>query len=215
MDRNRVVTITELNLWTALTQADGFRRSENPLFQQGLSLLVLVRLLLLLLLLGAMNRLAVEEFEWSIVPLSVVLPRLCMCFCRQLLPRALGSDMESNCAASHYCLIGSTYAEGSCSSNVPFYDMCNTQLRVGLLSFLLHVLSVGILLEGYTLRTAWLRGLLLRFLRRILWFFLWMYPLHLGLRAFIVASILLVVRWSLLLNVLSVVPSCGCSLAVS
>jgi len=36
MDRNRVVTITELNLWTALTQADGFRRSENPLFLQGL-----------------------------------------------------------------------------------------------------------------------------------------------------------------------------------
>ncbi len=33
MDQNRVVTITELNLWTALTQADGFRRSENPLFQ--------------------------------------------------------------------------------------------------------------------------------------------------------------------------------------
>ncbi len=36
MDRNRVVTITELNLWTALTQADGFRHSENPLFLQGL-----------------------------------------------------------------------------------------------------------------------------------------------------------------------------------
>jgi len=34
MDRNRVVTITELNLWIALTQADGFRRSENPPFQQ-------------------------------------------------------------------------------------------------------------------------------------------------------------------------------------
>ncbi len=41
MDQNRVVTITELNLWTALTQADGFRRSENPLFQQGLLSLVL------------------------------------------------------------------------------------------------------------------------------------------------------------------------------
>ncbi len=35
MDRNHIVTITELNLWTALTQADGFRRSENPLFLQG------------------------------------------------------------------------------------------------------------------------------------------------------------------------------------
>ncbi len=33
MDQNHVVTITELNLWTALTQANGFRRSENPLFQ--------------------------------------------------------------------------------------------------------------------------------------------------------------------------------------
>ncbi len=32
MDRNRVVTITELNLWTALTQADGFRHVENPPF---------------------------------------------------------------------------------------------------------------------------------------------------------------------------------------
>ncbi len=36
MDRNCIVTITELNLWTALTQADGFRHSENPLFLQGL-----------------------------------------------------------------------------------------------------------------------------------------------------------------------------------
>ncbi len=62
MDRNRVVTITELNLWTALTQADGFRCSENPLFRQGLSLLVLVRLPLPWLLLRAMSRLAVGEF---------------------------------------------------------------------------------------------------------------------------------------------------------
>ncbi len=62
MDRNRVVTITELNLWTALTQADGFRHSENPLVQQGPSLLVLVHLLLPWRLLGAMNRLAVVEF---------------------------------------------------------------------------------------------------------------------------------------------------------
>ncbi len=55
MDRNRVVTITELNLWTALTQADGFRRSENPLFRRDPSLLVLVCLLLPMRLLGAMN----------------------------------------------------------------------------------------------------------------------------------------------------------------
>src|SRR6266704_5502534 len=46
MDRNCVVTITELNLWTALTQADGFRRSENPLFRRGASLLVLACFLL-------------------------------------------------------------------------------------------------------------------------------------------------------------------------
>ncbi len=37
MDWNHVVTITELNLWTALTQADGFRHSENPLFLQDLA----------------------------------------------------------------------------------------------------------------------------------------------------------------------------------
>ncbi len=37
MDQNRIVTITELNLWTALTQADGFRHFENPLFLQGLT----------------------------------------------------------------------------------------------------------------------------------------------------------------------------------
>src|SRR6266571_4950330 len=44
IDRNRVVTITELNLWTALTQADGFRRFENPPFPQGLKGPILVRL---------------------------------------------------------------------------------------------------------------------------------------------------------------------------
>src|SRR6266702_3286071 len=76
MDWNRIVTITELNLWTALTQANGFRRSENPLFQQDPSSPVLVRLLLLLLLRGAMNWLVVEGFEWLIVPLLVVLLRL-------------------------------------------------------------------------------------------------------------------------------------------
>ena len=37
IDQNCIVTITELNLWTALTQADGFRHSENPPFLQGLS----------------------------------------------------------------------------------------------------------------------------------------------------------------------------------
>ena len=168
MDQNRVVTITELNLWIALTQADGFRHFENPLFQQGLSSPILVRLLLLSPLLGAMNRLVVEEFEWLIVPLLVVLLRLRTYFCRQLLPRILGLDMESNCIASRCCLADSTYAEGSCDSDVPFCGMCSTQLRVGLLSFLLRVLFVGILLEGYTLRVAWLRDSFLRFLQRVL-----------------------------------------------
>src|SRR6266702_3228775 len=31
IDWNCIVTITELNLWTTLTQANGFRHSENPL----------------------------------------------------------------------------------------------------------------------------------------------------------------------------------------
>ncbi len=84
IDQNRVVTITELNLWTALTQADGFRHSENPLFQQGLSLLVLVHLLLPWPFLGATSRLVVGEFECLLVLLPVVLHRIC--FCRRLLP---------------------------------------------------------------------------------------------------------------------------------
>src|SRR6266702_3253501 len=163
MDRNCLVTITELNLWTALTQADGFRRSEYPLFQRGLSSLVLVRLLLLLLSLGAMNRPAVVGFEWLMVPLLVVLLRLHMCSCRRLLLCVLDLDVGSSYIASHY-LIGSTYAEGSCDSDVPFYDTCSTQLRVGLLSFLPRVLFAGILLEEYTLREAWLWDLFLHFL---------------------------------------------------
>ena len=87
MDRNRVVTITELNLWTALTQADGFRHSENPLFRQGPSSPVLVCLLLLMLLLGAMNWLVVVEFEYLIVQLKVVLHHRRSC--RPLWPRVL------------------------------------------------------------------------------------------------------------------------------
>src|SRR6266702_3290562 len=156
MDRNRVVTITELNLWIALTQADGFRCSENPLSQRGLSSPVLVRLLLPLLLLGAMNRLVVVGFEWSIVLLLVVLLRLHTCFCRQLLLCVLDLDVGSSCVASHYYLIGSMYAEGSCDLDVPFYDMCNTQLCVGLSLFLLRILFASILLEEYTLCRAWL-----------------------------------------------------------
>ncbi len=73
MDRNRVVTITELNLWTTLTQADGFRHFENPLFPRGPSLLILVRLLLPTRLLGATNQLVVVKFEYLIVQSKVVL----------------------------------------------------------------------------------------------------------------------------------------------
>ncbi len=101
IDRNRVVTITELNLWTALTQADGFRRSENPLSLRGPSLPVLVRLLLLLLPPAAMNQLVAVGFEWLIVPQLVVRRRLRMCFCHPRLLLVLGLDVESNYAAFH------------------------------------------------------------------------------------------------------------------
>src|SRR6266702_4895304 len=63
IDLNHVVTITELNLWTALTQANGFRCSENPLFQQDPSSPVLVHLLLWMLLHEAMYWLVVVGFE--------------------------------------------------------------------------------------------------------------------------------------------------------
>ncbi len=113
MDQNRVVTITELNLWTALTQADGFRCSENPLFRRGLSLLVLVRLLPPLLRLGAMSRLVVAEFEWLIVLLLAVLLHLHTCFGHPLLLRVLDLDVESSCIV-FLQWVGSTYAGGSC-----------------------------------------------------------------------------------------------------
>ncbi len=85
IDQNRIVTITELNLWTALTQADGFRCSENPLFRRGPALLVLIHLPLLWLLLGAMCPPVVGVFGCLIAPLLVV--RLRKRFCHQpLLP---------------------------------------------------------------------------------------------------------------------------------
>jgi len=146
IDWNRVVTITESNLWTALTQADGFRRSENPLFLRGLSLLILARLLLLLLLPVAMNQLVAAGSEWLIALRLVVPLRLRMRSCRPLLLLVLDLDVGSNCAAFRCCLVGSTCAGGSCDSDVPFCDMCNTQLRVSLSSFLLLVLFAYILL---------------------------------------------------------------------
>ncbi len=132
MDRNHVVTITELNLWTALTQADGFRCSENPLFRRGLSSLILVHLLLWWLLLRATCQLAAAVFEC----LSVLLlfPRRKR-FCHQPQLRVLGFDTESSFIDC--CLVCSIYAGGSCDSNVPFCDKCSTQLRTDLFVVLL------------------------------------------------------------------------------
>src|SRR6266702_6000425 len=73
IDRNRVVTITELNLWTALTQADGFRRFENPPFQQDPLGPSLVHLLQPWLCLGAMYRLVAVGFGCLTVPPLLVL----------------------------------------------------------------------------------------------------------------------------------------------
>src|SRR6266702_5600813 len=153
IDRNRVVTITELNLWTALTQADGFRRLENPLFQRDPSLLVLVHLLLLMRLPRARSWPVVVGFEYLVVQPKVV-PRH-RHFGRPLQPRVLDWDANSSCVIRWVC---STYAEGSCDSGVPFCDRCNTQLRVGLLSFLLLVLFAYILLGECILLEAWVQG---------------------------------------------------------
>src|SRR6266702_7568771 len=146
IDRNRVVTITELNLWTALTQADGFRRFENPLFLRGLSLPVLARLLLPLPLPATMNQLVAAGSEWLIALRLVVLLHPRIRFCRPLLLLVLDSDVGSNFAASLCCLVDSTYAGGSCDSDAPFYDTCNTQLRVSPSSFPLLALFACILL---------------------------------------------------------------------
>src|SRR6266702_2436511 len=154
MDRNRVVTITELNLWTALTQADGFRRVENPLFLQGLLSPVLVRLPLPLLPLEAMNRLVAVGFEYLIAQLRVVLRHIY--FCHLLLPHVLDWDVESNFVIHVAC---STCAGGNCDLDVTFCGMCNTQLRGYLSSFLLLVSVACIPLVGCTFLGAWLRGL--------------------------------------------------------
>src|SRR6266702_1364625 len=131
IDRNRVVTITELNLWTALTQADGFRRFENPPFQQGLEGPVLARHFLRKLFPLAMYRLVVAMFAYE----RQLLHQLR--FCRRRLLLVLGLSAGPN---SIGCLVGhSTYVGDSCDLDVPFYDRCNTQLRVDLFVFLLLV----------------------------------------------------------------------------
>src|SRR6266702_1221038 len=185
MDRNHVVTITELNLWTALTQADGFRHFENPLFRRDPSSLVLVCLLLPMRPLGATSWLVVVEFEYLIVR-SKVVPRR-RYFSRPLWPHVLDWDTDSSCVIHWVC---STCAEGNCDSDAPFCDRCNTQLRVGLSFFLLLVLSAYILLAGYTHLGAWSWGSSLRFPLRILLFVLLTYPSRLGRSAFAWVSIL-------------------------
>ncbi len=132
MDRNRVVTITELNLWTALTQANGFRRSENPLFQRGLSSLILVHLPSWRPLLGAMCLLVAVEFGCFLMPLLSVLRHRHFCHRPPLhvLDFVVGSSFIGCCS------VYSTYAGGSCDSNVPFCDRYNTQLRISPVVFL-------------------------------------------------------------------------------
>src|SRR6266702_112840 len=132
IDRNRVVTITELNLWTALTQADGFRRSENPPFLQGLEEPILAHRRLRKLFLVAMYRLVVVMSSYE---RQRLLRRLRSCRRRLLLALDLG--VGSNLIG---CFVGnSTYVGDSCDLGVPFYDRCNTQLRVDPSVFLLLV----------------------------------------------------------------------------
>src|SRR6266702_344559 len=176
MDRNRVVTITELNLWTALTQADGFRRFENPLFQRGPSSRVLARLLPPSLLLGAMNWLVAAGFEWLIVLLLVVLLHHRIRSCRRLLLHALDLGVGSN---FFDCWICSMCAGDSCDSDVPFCDMCSTQLRVGPSAFRLLFPFEGNLLVGRMCYWSLMPGLFLRSRLRVLVFVLRMCPLHL------------------------------------
>ena len=111
--------------------------------------------------------------------------------------------------------ICSMYAAGNCNLNVPFCGMCNTQLHVGLLSFLLPILFAYILLRVRIPREAWLRGSFLHFPRCDLWFFPLMCPSHLDLSASFVVPILLGVRWLSPRDVPLIVLSCGCSLVGS
>ena len=107
----------------------------------------------------------------------------------------------------------STYAEGNCDSDAPFYDRCNTQLRVGLSFFLLLLVPFAyILLAEYTLHGAWLRGSSLHFLLHVLSFVLLTYPWHLGQLAFVWVSILVVKKWLYRRDVPSTVLSYGCNL---
>ncbi len=80
-----------------------------------------------------------------------------------------------------YCF-DSRYAAGNCDSSVPFYDMYNTQLCVGLFVFHLLVPFEGALLGEYTLHGALLPGSFLHFQQCIHMFVQPMCPLHSGLK---------------------------------
>src|SRR6266702_7398221 len=133
-----------------------------------------------------MNRLVVVESGCLIVRSKVVLRRIRSC--RLLSPRVLDWDVGSNCVIHWFC---STCAGGSCDSNVPSCDMCNTQLRGDLSSFLLLIPFAYTLLVECILLGAWLRGLFLHFQRHVPWFVLPMYPLHSGRSAYVGVSTLL------------------------
>jgi len=83
-----------------------------------------------------MSWLVVVEFECLITELSVVLHHIY--FDRLPLLLVLDWDARSSCVI-HCYRVYSMCAGGSCGSDVPFCDRCNTQLRISLLSFLLLV----------------------------------------------------------------------------
>src|SRR6266702_618310 len=109
-------------------------------------------------------------------------------------------------------MVCSTCAGGNCDSDVPFYDMCNTQLCICLLFFLPLVLFACILLRVCICLGTWLWDSFLHFPQCDLWFFLLMYPWHLCPLTSFEAPIPWGVTSLLLPDVLLVVPSYGCSL---
>ncbi len=113
MEWNRVVTITELSWWIALTQANGFRLLENPPVLGGPSLQGLGPLHVRLLLLEAKHLLIVAGFVLSFVPWWFLLQ---LRSDHRLLPLFPGFDFCSRCAG------------GNCNWSVPFGDRCSTQL---------------------------------------------------------------------------------------
>ncbi len=132
--------------------------------------------------------LVVVESGLMTLPRSFVL--LCRYSYRQLPLRAL--DFVVNFANPAFLeWICSNYAEGSCDSNVPFCDMCSTQLHVDPSVFLLSLVG-GIPLVGHTRYLSLLLGSFLHFWRFIHVFVQLMCPSHLDPSASFEASILVV-----------------------